>query len=370
VLAVGSQTLQANFTPSNLSAYTKATVSTTLRVNPASLTITANKATREYGIANPAFTGTIFGAVNHDVLTESFSTSATQLSSPGTYTIVPSVAGTHLSSYNVTAIPGVLTINKAATSIEMSAVATSVSGGTPVTFHATVGSTSKEIPIGTVTLYSNASVVATARLQNGSANFTSQLSTGTDSVTAVYSGDPNFDGSTSSAVTISVSDFEFTPSSGSRTVVPGGTALYTFAVFGSGGAFINAIKFSASGLPAGATATFDPPTVTPNRGSPSTTLAIQVPPAGTTARTTWVPGAGRILSLAVLLPLFGLWHARRRLHRSLPAWTLSLFLGLALTISGCGSSGFFDQPPQTYSITITGTSGDISHSQIVTLTVE
>ena len=42
-------------------------------------------------------------------------------------------------------------------------------------------------------------------------------------------------------------------------------------------------------------------------------------------------------------------------------------LGSAL---GCGVGGYFSQPQQTYTITVTGTSGSVAHSTTVTLTVE
>jgi predicted cupin superfamily sugar epimerase len=38
--------------------------------------------------------------------------------------------------------------------------------------------------------------------------------------------------------------------------------------------------------------------------------------------------------------------------------------------SGCGEGGYFSQTEQTYTITVTGTSGSLVRSTIVTLTVE
>jgi hypothetical protein len=46
-------------------------------------------------------------------------------------------------------------------------------------------------------------------------------------------------------------------------------------------------------------------------------------------------------------------------------------LGALIGMTGCGaSSGFFGQTPQNYTITVTATSGTLSHSTTVTLTVE
>jgi hypothetical protein len=50
-----------------------------------------------------------------------------------------------------------------------------------------------------------------------------------------------------------------------------------------------------------------------------------------------------------------------------------MVLGLtaAVALGGCGSSnGFFGQPQKTYTVTVTATSGTLSHSTNLTLTVE
>ena len=70
----------------------------------------------------------------------------------------------------------------------------------------------------------------------------------------------------------------------------------------------------------------------------------------------------------LLLPL-----AFLKRHRGSPPRLLLVAL-LALVsffaISGCGQGGYFSQTEQTYTITVTGTSGSLVRSTTVTLTVE
>ena len=67
-----------------------------LTITPATLTITANAATRQYGLANPVFTGVVSGFVNADSLgnattgTLTFATTATQASNVGSYALAAS----------------------------------------------------------------------------------------------------------------------------------------------------------------------------------------------------------------------------------------------------------------------------------------
>jgi hypothetical protein len=84
----------------------------TLTVTPAPLTVTANNASRPYGAANPAFSGTIAGIQNGDNISATYTTTATISSPAGTYPIVPSLVdpGNKLPNYNVTLNNGTLTV--------------------------------------------------------------------------------------------------------------------------------------------------------------------------------------------------------------------------------------------------------------------
>jgi hypothetical protein len=189
--------------------YSAATATQSFQVTPASLTVTANNAARAYGAANPVFSGTVVGAVNGDTFTETFTTTATASSNPGTYPIVPTVTGTNLADYTVTAVNGTLTVTAAttptiaATTTKLSAPSTAVYGSA-VILSAAVTSASGT-PTGTVTFYTGTTSLGVGTLNGGVATLsTTALPVGTDSVTAVYAGSGNFAGSTASAVTVTV----------------------------------------------------------------------------------------------------------------------------------------------------------------------
>ena len=85
-----------------------------LIVNKTGLTIAANNASRVYGAANPAFTGTATGAAAGDVFTVAGTSPATPTSWVGGYAIVPSVTpAALLSNYTVTTNNGTLTVTQA-----------------------------------------------------------------------------------------------------------------------------------------------------------------------------------------------------------------------------------------------------------------
>jgi hypothetical protein len=82
----------------------------TLTVTKASLSIKANDASRPFGVANPAFSGSYTGQKNGETFTMTFTTTATTGSAVGTYPIVPAANGATISNYTVTPTNGTLTI--------------------------------------------------------------------------------------------------------------------------------------------------------------------------------------------------------------------------------------------------------------------
>jgi sugar lactone lactonase YvrE len=262
-----------------------------------------------------------------------------------------------------------------------------------ITFTAKVTS-SVGTPTQTVTFLDGTTSIGTGTLSSGVATLTiSTLAAGTHSITAVYGGDANFSSATSSALAEIVEDFGFTISAPSVTVLPGGTATFTFTVAPvDATAFLAAINLTVSGLPSGATYTITPATLAVGAGSSTVTLTITAPQTQAGAAPyTMHPGqqlaagnsgtgavslARRLTPFALALLLLPFAGRLRRTGNKLGRMMLVLLLltsGVAVMtwMSGCGGgTGYFTQQQQTYTVTVTGTEGALSHASTVSLTVQ
>jgi hypothetical protein len=193
----------------------------------------------------------------------------------------------------------------------------------------------------------------------------------------MYSGDANFNSSTSSVYPQQVNDFDLSistteASSTSQTIVPGGAATYNFTILPTGAAmFPAAVQLSVTGLPTGATYTITPQSIASGAGATNVTLTINVPRQ--TAMLHTGASLSQIAFALLLLPLSGYMRKRAGHLGRLTAVLLILLGGAAgmAALTGCGAgAGFFAQPQQTYTVTVTGTSGALQHSTTFTLTVE
>lgn len=313
------------------------------------------------------------------------------LSTAGLLSGTPTAAGSF--SFTITAKDahnisgsqaGTLTVAKASTTTALQLSAASLKPGSALTLTAQVAAATSGMPTGSVSFYSGATLLRTVTLSGGSASYsTAALAAGaTNSLTAAYSGDANFEASTAAAKTVVVAPLDFSiavSGSAAQSVVPGLPATFQFAVTPTYGAYPGPVTFTADGLPTGAAAKFSPATIAAASGEQTVTVTIQTA-APSTAAIERDPAA-RMHSFAwafLLLPLLGAGSMRRsgrRLSRSPGAAACLLLLSLAAlaagaALTGCGSTSIAFPPAQSYTVTITGTSGTVAHAATVTLHVE
>jgi hypothetical protein len=379
--AAGSYTVVGTITDANYQGSNTGT----LVIGKATLTISANNASRVYGTANPTFAGSVTGQQNGDTFTESFSTSAIITSQVSTYSIVPAATGTNLSDYTQSIADGTLTITQASSTTLLTTSTATPYQAVPVTLTAAVSDSSTGstgTPTGTVSFYDSATLLGTSSVGAGVATLTTAaLPLGASTVTAVYSGDTNFAASTSSGVseTVNGSDFTFVlvPSSGSpavQTVAQGGTATYNFTVSPSLASFPQAVTFTVSGLPPGATYTLTPSSIPAGGGATPMTLVVTTTNSLAQLSRHGDRWMSLTMPLLLLLPFAGFKRpgdvVERPRRRPRLLLLVLLLTGVLGTLTGCGAGGFFGTSPQTYNIVVTATSGSVSHTQSVTLTVQ
>ena len=385
--AAGSYPVVATISDSNYQGSNTGT----LLIGKATLTIgftTPSPVT--YGtapIALSATGGASGNAVTFSVVSGPGSITGNTLTINGAGSVV--VAANQLGNTNYTAAAQVaqyIVVNRALSAIAVASSANPVLVQNAVTLTATVSSPSG-IPTGTVSFLDGTTPLGSGTLSGGVATLTtSSLAVGTHSIAAVYSGDGNFAAATSACLTQMIQDFNLNistsaGSTASQTVVPGGTAIYTLIVTPTGGTVFPAqVNFTISGLPAGATATFAPASLAAGSGTTTVTLTVEVPQQTGMLAPGRKPGIepfGRGLApLALgilLLPFAG---KMRRSGKRLGRLCCSLLLLLASAgavagLSGCGSvNGFIGQPQTTSNLTVTATSGALSHTTTLTLTVQ
>jgi hypothetical protein len=290
--------------------------------------------------------------------------------------------------------PVSVAIAKGSTTSTVSASPATIAPGASITLTANISTgISAAFPTGTVAFFSGTTHVGTAAfinsnpqngLDNGVATLTTtSLPTGSDSITAQYSGDSNYAASTSPAIAVNVStqpDFTITAAPSPISVTnPGQSATTTVTIAGSNG-FNAATTFACSGLPAESACVFSMPTVT---GSGTTTLTV------TTTAPSFVAPAGRIdfnnrlttnnflraVIFSIGLLALGIQARRRRWNFISSALVITLMIGTAACGGGSGGGGGVTPPSnpgtpmvQGQTVTVTATSAATASSAAITHT--
>jgi hypothetical protein len=293
---LGSHSITASYAGDrNFAGSTSAALTQSVTQSGSSTALSSNANPSSYGQAvtftatvAPAYSGTPTGTVSFfDGSTSlgnatlsggvaTFSTSATALIA-GSHSISAKYNGDsdYLASSSAAFVQ---TINPAATVTTLASNANPSAVGKSVNFTAQVSSSVNGNLTGTVNFYLDGSTtpVASVSLSGGNAQYTtSSLSAGTHSLSAAFvSTNSNFNGSTSTPLTQAITDFSISASPASDTIARGSSGTYTLTLSPIGGLAGN-VSLNCNGAPGSTTCSISPSQVTLN-GTSSAQATVTV----------------------------------------------------------------------------------------------
>jgi len=306
----------------------------------------------------------------------------------GTDTISASYNG-DASYSSSTSAQDAITVTQAPTTVALQ-VPSSVGAGDPLAITASlIALAYGAAPTGTVQFLNGSSSLGSASCVGVvvppplpamcAALFTTSL-TSSATITAQYSGDSNYLASTSMLYPITVTpDFSIAANPTSASIAsPGLSATSTVTVTPAGG-FTGSVSFTCL-IPYGmwgATCSLSPPAVTTS-GPTTLTVTTQAPSGGTVTPRNyggpwWIVFA---LSFAACLLLLSRIVKASRLRLAFSLCVLALFSIAFVSCGGGGGGGGGGSsynpgtPAGTYNVGVTATSGTLSHSLSVTVTVQ
>ncbi|MGB7282455.1 MAG: Ig-like domain repeat protein [Candidatus Acidiferrum sp.] len=242
-------------------------------------------------------------------------------------------------------------------------------------------------PTGTVQFFTGKTALGIpVQVKNLVATLTAaQLPSGNNSISAAYSGDPNFLASTSAASTLIVGEpnFQISANPGNVTITgtgPGATNILLTP--GPGLGFVGAVTLGCAGLPLGSTCTFLPPQPVLD-GATTSTVALSISKPPDQSATLRAPLHGGVslfagpLGGATVACLFLLtWPKKRR------PWQLGLLLLLGSLLAamwGCSGGMSVSTAPSgtstnSFVVTVTASGGAgaqaVSHNLTLQVTVQ
>ncbi|HYM77427.1 MAG TPA: chitobiase/beta-hexosaminidase C-terminal domain-containing protein [Candidatus Dormibacteraeota bacterium] len=129
--------------------------------------------------------------------------------------------------------------------------------------------------------------------------------------------------------------------------------------------FNSTVSFSCSGLPAGASCSFSPTTVTPSGGVASTTLTVSASAAARTSRLNLWPVFFPVFPAAMLLVGLGCRSGRKR-----SCTILALALLAVVLMPACGGGSSPGLHSATSTVTVSASGGSLQQTTTFTLTVQ
>ncbi len=394
----------------NWGGFVRTTTTTTLSLSPTSIThgqnvtasgtVTGSGGTPSGDVAFVAAGTTLPGTRFETLASGNFNNTTIPDLPGGSYSVVAKYSGdTKFAASTSTGVSVTVTPEGSATTVSIlsgtsgNPISSAPAGSLVFVRVDVAGNSGNGFPTGTVTLAdADASDGATLTLNSfGFAELqTTSLPSGSHSFTAMYSGDPSFNTSTSAAASLTITgssggggSYSLSANPATMSITSGGQAVTTVTVTGTSG-FTGSVELTASvQSPAGATAacsfTANPIALnnTTTSGTsmmtciPSTESSVGFVPAGATHRPRWLGAslaAALTLSLACLF-LLGLPTQKRR-------WATAfalLVMAAATAVVGCGGNGGKGGGGSlagTYTVTVIGTSGSTTQTTTFTITVQ
>lgn len=256
----------------------------------------------------------------------------------------------------------------------------------PVILEAAVFPHGVGVPTGTVQFFTGTQAIGNpVKLQNFLAVLTTtQLPAGSNSITAVYSGDANFNGSTSPPRILFIGNPDFqiavNPGNVTASAAAPGTATVLLSP-GPGLGFSGTVSLTCSGIPSGTTCSVQPAQLNLDGFTPaSAKVTIAKSAAQATMRFDSLRRhpqfGGSVVALSMAFALLFGWPGKKRRLQVCAFLILICSLG---ALAGCGGSSssattptVFGTPGATFSVvtlTATGSGGVAAVSHTVTLAV-
>lgn len=396
-LAAGTHTISAQYSGAGFIPLTK-TLAQTVTQAPGVINVasTANPALTGAAVTLTAtftgpFGGTGSGTFSFAEGGNSLISGTVNASGQGALSKADWAAGPHAISINYAGdanlAPATVTYsqdiqNPTTTTITPSA-ATAVVGAT-VTLTAVVTAAAAPGPTGTVDFIADGSSVVGSASLDGSGQAvlnTTSIPTGVHAISARYHGDSYSAASSAQATSLSVADFGMSTQPNSATLRGGQSATITIAISGTAG-FNSQVSLACNNVPALATCTFTPATLTAGSSPVTSSLVIKTSGTAVALARPAVPHSRRAeISLALVsFGAFGIVWAGSAVRKRFVIMGI-LTIAAAASLASCGGSGSSTPSPPTVPSTPTGTTNmivigtssmngtTVSHQVPVTITV-